>query len=97
MVGVLTTAKLAMGLAVAHNAIGAVADTITSNVNLGNLTGVSQRLASGTLYGLPNNEDQIPSHFFTDIGWNYERAGGAQLPAPARGWIWGVNEYKVSI
>lgn len=30
-----------------------------------------------------------------DIGYNYERAGGAQIPSPGRGWIWGLTEYKV--
>jgi len=74
----------------------AINNTITTTVNLGNNTGTPQHLASGTLYGLPNHVNQIPTHFFTDIGWNYERAGGAQIPAPGRGWIWGVEEYKVS-
>jgi len=63
---------------------------------LGNNTGAPAQLASGTLYGLPNHTHQIPDKFFTDIGWDYERSGGAQIPAPGRGWIWGLSEYKVS-
>jgi hypothetical protein len=70
-------------------------DTITSTVNLGNNTGSPEHLASGFIYGLPDTQNQIPDHFYTDIGFNYARAGGAQVPAPGRGWIWGLAEYKV--
>lgn len=37
------------------------------------------------------------STFYSEIGYNYERAGGAQIPAPGRGWIWGLTEYEVSL
>jgi hypothetical protein len=70
-------------------------DTVTSTVNLGNNTGTPQHLASGFIYGIPDLPDQIPDHFYTDIGFNYARAGGAQVAAPGRGWIWGLSEYKV--
>lgn len=66
--------------------------TTTAVVNFGNNTGTPQHLASGTLYGLPDATTQIPSSFFTDMGWNYERAGGAQTPG--KGWIWGLAAYK---
>lgn len=66
--------------------------TTTAVVNFGNNTGTPQHLASGTLYGLPDATSQIPSSFFTDMGWNYERAGGAQTPG--KGWIWGLAAYK---
>lgn len=69
----------------------------TAVVNLGNNTGSPAHLASGILYGIPDNQDQMPNHFFTDIGFNYARAGGAQEPAPARGWIWGLDEYKAGL
>ncbi|RHZ54011.1 glycoside hydrolase family 39 protein [Aspergillus thermomutatus] len=69
-------------------------DTVTAQVNFSNNTGKPQHLASGLLYGLPDTPNQIPSKFYTDIGYNYERAGGAQVPAPGRGWIWGLAEYK---
>jgi len=58
----------------------------TAIVNLRNL-------ASGALYGLPQDVDQIPSHFFTDIGFNFMRAGGSQLPS--KGWIENVTSYEV--
>lgn len=70
-------------------------DTITSIVNLGNNTGTPQHLASGFIYGIPDHPDQIPDHFYTNIGFNYARAGGAQVAAPGGGWIWGLSEYKV--
>jgi len=67
----------------------------TSVVNLGNNTGTPGHLASGILYGIPDTPNQIPDHFYKDIGFNYARAGGAQVGAPGRGWIWGLTEYKV--
>ncbi|PMD24212.1 glycoside hydrolase family 39 protein [Hyaloscypha hepaticicola] len=70
-------------------------DTVTSTVNLGNNTGSPQHLASGFIYGIPDTPNQIPDHFYTNIGFNYARAGGAQVPTPGRGWIWGLSEYKV--
>lgn len=67
--------------------------TTTAVVNFGNNTGAPQHLASGTLYGLPDATTQIPSSFFTNIGWNYERAGGAQDPGNT-GWIGGLASYE---
>jgi hypothetical protein len=67
----------------------------TSVVNLGNNTGIPGHLASGILYGIPDTPDQIPDHFYENMGFNYARAGGAQVAAPGRGWIWGLTEYKV--
>jgi hypothetical protein len=69
----------------------------TSTVNLRNNTGKPSHLASGFIYGIPDTANQIPDHFYTDMGFNYARAGGAQVPAPGRGWIWGLTEYKASI
>lgn len=66
--------------------------TVTAVVNFGNNTGTPQHLASGTLYGLPDVTTQIPTEFYTDIGWNYERAGGAQTAG--KGWIWGLTAYE---
>jgi len=67
----------------------------TSIVNLSNNTGYAENLASGFIYGIPDTPNQIPDHFYTEMGFNYARAGGAQVPAPGRGWIWGLSEYKV--
>ncbi|EKD13577.1 uncharacterized protein L3040_007220 [Drepanopeziza brunnea f. sp. 'multigermtubi'] len=66
----------------------------TSVVDLGDNTGTPAHLASGILYGIPDTPDQIPDHFYTDIGFNYARAGGAQIGSGGRGWIWGLSEYK---
>ncbi|KAJ6616723.1 glycoside hydrolase family 39 protein [Mycena sp. CBHHK59/15] len=43
--------------------------------------------ASGILYGVPNTKNQIPSSFYTGIGFNYLSAGGAQFTSG--GWITG--------
>lgn len=67
----------------------------TSIVNLNNNTGSIGHLASGILYGIPDTQGQIPPSFYSDMGFNYARAGGAQVPSPGRGWIWGLSEYKV--
>lgn len=67
----------------------------TSTIDLSNNTGKPEHLASGFIYGIPDASNQIPDHFYTDIGFNYARAGGAQVSAPGLGWIWGLSEYKV--
>jgi hypothetical protein len=67
----------------------------TTTVTLSNNTGKPSQLASGYIYGIPDAPNQIPDHFYTDINFNYARAGGAQVGAPGRGWIW--NEYPVSV
>jgi hypothetical protein len=65
----------------------------TAVVNLRENTGPTKHLASGLLYGVPDTSNQIPEHFYRDIGFNYLRAGGAQVPAPGRGWIHSQTEY----
>lgn len=70
-------------------------DGSSAVVNFNNNTGTPSHLAAGVLYGVPDQQGQIPDQFYTDMGFNYLRAGGAQLGAPARGWIWGVTEYEV--
>ncbi|KAJ5663063.1 hypothetical protein N7507_003794 [Penicillium longicatenatum] len=72
----------------------AKADSITATVNLAVTKGSPEHLASGFIYGIPDTEDFIPDHWYTDMGFRYGRAGGAQLEAPDRGWIWGLSEYK---
>ncbi|KAH8882101.1 glycoside hydrolase family 39 protein [Thozetella sp. PMI_491] len=75
--------------------VRAQATSTTATVDLGSNLGTPQHLASGFIYGIPDNyPNQIPGSWYTGIDFNYGRAGGAQLPAPNRGWIWGLNEYK---
>lgn len=64
----------------------------TAVVNFAQKTGRPKHLASGTLYGLPDQIDQIPGKFLEDICWNSMRAGGSQTPG--KGWIAGVDAYK---
>lgn len=86
---------LASLVAVTAHPLEGRADSVTASVNFGNNTGTPKHLASGILYGVPDQQNQIPSSFYTGMGFNYLRAGGAQVGAPGRGWIWGMNEYKV--
>jgi hypothetical protein len=86
---------LLCSLAVSAQPLEGRADSVTANVNFSNNTGTPKHLASGILYGVPDQQNQIPSSFYTGMGFNYLRAGGAQVGAPGRGWIWGMNEYKV--
>lgn len=69
----------------------------TATVNLAIPQGTPSHYASGFIYGIPDTPNQIPDHFYTDIGFRYTRAGGSQLPAPARGWVYGTNEFQVYI
>lgn len=68
--------------------------TGTAVVNLGINTGDPRHLASGFIYGIPDTAGQIPDHFYTDVGFNFGRAGGAQTAAT--GWLGGVDQYVVS-
>lgn len=67
----------------------------TSNVNLNVNTGNVMHYGSGMLMGVTPNWQQIPAHWYKDIGmWN-QRTGGAQLGEPARGWTYGETEFQV--
>lgn len=69
-------------------------DSTAAVVDLSVKRGAPKHLASGFIYGMPDTPNQIPDHFYKEMGFNYGRAGGAQLEAPARGWIWGLEEYN---
>ena len=64
----------------------------TAYVNLAAEIGQPEHIASGFIYGIPDN-DQVPDHWYTDIDFLGSRAGGAQLGAPNRGWLYGLDEY----
>lgn len=66
-----------------------------SIVHLDEKTGAPQHWASGFIYGLPEAQGQIPSHFLTNMGFWNMRTGGAQLPEPSRGWTHGYDEFMV--
>lgn len=77
---------LATGLLTAQSA---VAGDETIGVNFATTGGTPQYLASGIIYGMTENASLPQDHFFTDIKWNYMRAGGAQLDNPG-GWVGGT-------
>jgi hypothetical protein len=66
-------------------------DTATVDLTAGARRGAPQNLASGVLYGIPDDPTQIPDHFYSDMGFNYARVGGAQLDAG--GWVDGLETY----
>lgn len=63
----------------------------TAVVDLSVKNGNPKHLAAGFIYGIPDTQNQIPDHFYTDMGFNYARVGGAQLSAG--GWIYGIDAY----
>ncbi|KAF8312919.1 hypothetical protein DL93DRAFT_2081579 [Clavulina sp. PMI_390] len=106
MFGLLSVAAL---LATLHHG-GAIpleerqSSSMYTYVNLASNTGTSVHRASGILYGVPNAQGQIPSSFYTGMGFNYLSAGGAQDPSYT-GWIYGgytgrmadvVSNYKTA-
>ena len=71
------------------------AATGIATVDVGVITGPPEHLASGILYGIPDQPDQIPDNFYKDIGFNYGRGGGSQLPNTV-GFVRGIQDYRVS-
>jgi hypothetical protein len=76
-------------LALASKAVSQVQGTAT--INLAKEHGPAQALGSGFIYGWPDNgtkaDNSIPDHFATDIKFNANRGGGAQIAS--RGWATG--------
>ncbi|KAI1020173.1 hypothetical protein LB503_006202 [Fusarium chuoi] len=66
----------------------------TAVVSLSNNTGSPNHLASGIIFGIPDNASQIPGHMYTDWGFNFARGGGPSLPSPAGGWLAGRTQYE---
>lgn len=66
----------------------------TAHVDLTQLRGPATQLASGWIYGFPDNSTSassaIPDHFITDVKFHSSRAGCAQTPSP--GWASGGLE-----
>lgn len=70
------------------------AATGVATVDVAEQTGPPRHLASGILYGIPDQPEQIPDHLYKDIGFNYGRGGGSQLPNTV-GFVQGVEDYRV--
>ncbi|KAF5645131.1 glycoside hydrolase family 39 [Fusarium sp. NRRL 52700] len=69
----------------------------TATVFLDQPSGKPEKLASGWIYGFPDNVDgttntDIPQKYIKDVGFKYNRAGGAQTPYKG----WSRNEYEVA-
>lgn len=69
-------------------------DSITV-VNLAADRGESQHGASGVLYGLPLELNQIPDQWFIDMDYGYSRGGGSAQTAGGHAWITSFEDYKV--
>lgn len=72
----------------------------TATVDLSAQRGTPQNLAAGLIYGLPDSgfgqsPDQIPDSFYENMGYNYGRAGGAQMSEG--GWVDGLNAYNARL
>ncbi|KAJ9608904.1 hypothetical protein H2200_006675 [Cladophialophora chaetospira] len=67
-------------------------DNKTATITLSSSLGTPEHLASGFIYGIPDRPNQIPSEFYTGMGFKYGRAGGAQTPS--RGWLAGFSQYQ---
>ncbi|KAK4031410.1 glycoside hydrolase family 39 protein [Parachaetomium inaequale] len=68
----------------------------TANVDVSVTRGKPDHLASGWIYGIPDNfPNQIPRSWYTDVGFRWGKGGGAQLGAVGqRGWVVSLNDYK---
>src|ERR1035437_8994529 len=65
----------------------------TVRADLSREVGPATQRASGILYGLTEDGANPPNAFLTDIGFRFERAGGAQLDSPG-GWVAGRYERR---
>ncbi|KAH7071243.1 glycoside hydrolase superfamily [Paraphoma chrysanthemicola] len=92
-----TLAAAALFLLTANAATLARRAVGTATVSLASPSGTPSHLASGFIYGIPDNgtsiSTAIPDNFYRDFGFRACRAGGAQLVAPNRGWAFGEQEY----
>ncbi|KAF2481040.1 glycoside hydrolase superfamily [Neohortaea acidophila] len=89
-----SAALLPLSYAAANPLARRQTSSTTATVNLADQIGTPEHLAAGFLYGIPDTANQVPSYFYTQMGFQGTRAGGSQLPAPARGWVYGENEFQ---
>ncbi|XP_014561510.1 glycoside hydrolase family 39 protein [Bipolaris victoriae FI3] len=66
-----------------------------ATVDLSKTSGQAKSLASGWIYGFPDNgtevDTSIPANYITDVKFGASRAGGAQTST--RGWVDGYDSY----
>lgn len=84
----------ALGAATGPHRVERQAAQGTATINLASQIGTPQHSAAGFLYGIPDTPNQILDDFYTDMGFNYGRAGGSQLSAPAKGWVYKETEFN---
>lgn len=85
---------LLTSLALLGSAALASAQTYTASVDLSKKTGTPTHVASGILYGIPDTPNVIPDKWYTTIGFNHNRGGGAQIPGNnTKGWRLGYEQY----
>lgn len=68
----------ALGSVALPSTVAHAADTSVT-VDFANAGGAPTYHASGTLYGMSPDGSLPQDHFYTDLKWHFERAGGAQL------------------
>lgn len=88
----LATGLQVLALPAADSGLSQSHDNKTATIALSSSKGTPNHLASGFIYGIPDRPHQIPSEFYTGMGFNYGRAGGAQTPS--KGWPAGIAEYE---
>jgi hypothetical protein len=86
-----TVSALVLTLIPAQAAQAAAVDTVAVDFSTAN--GTPLHRASGTIYGFTEDGSLPQDHFYTDIGWHFERAGGAQLDNPG-GWAAGKYDRR---
>ncbi|KXH66685.1 hypothetical protein CSAL01_06649 [Colletotrichum salicis] len=84
------TAVAAMTLT--HRDVNSDAVTV---VNLAVDRGEYQHSASGVLYDLPLELNQIPDKWFLDMDYGYSHGGGSSLTYGGHAWITSFEDYKV--
>lgn len=64
----------------------------TATVTLSKPSDRPEHIASGMIYGIPAKPNQIPSEFYTGMGFRWNLAGAAQ--SSTTGWMGGVADFN---
>jgi hypothetical protein len=65
----------------------------TLHIDVGRKVGPADHRGSGILYGLTEDGANPPDRYLTEMGFRFQRAGGAQLDSPG-GWVAGRYERR---